>query len=190
MDRRAFLLTMSAAFGANLIAPLGRMVRAQANEIDPVGLSGGKAVFSDSERPVVMTLSEIIIPTTDTPGAIEAGVPGYIEFMLGEWYQEDERQNFLTGLNQLMALSSVEEGVTFQQLSNSNQTALVQRMHDGEISSMDEGGRTFFDHIKQLTLAGYYTSEIGMTVERVYLPVPGKFDGAYPYKEVSTLFTY
>ena len=54
---------------------------------------------------------------------------------------------------------------------------------------MKDGGKTFFEHIKQLTLAGYYTSEIGMTVERVYLPVPGRFDGAYPYDQVGTLFT-
>ncbi|WP_432201989.1 hypothetical protein ACRAQ7_09315 [Erythrobacter sp. W53] len=38
-------------------------------------------------------------------------------------------------------------------------------------------------------MAGYYTSEVGMTMEGVYLPVPGKFDGAYPYKDVGTLFT-
>ena len=28
-----------------------------------------------------------------------------------------------------------------------------------------------------------------MTVERVYLPVPGRYDGEYPYAEVGRLFS-
>ena len=47
----------------------------------------------------------------------------------------------------------------------------------------------FFETVKQLTVTGYYTSEIGMTVERVYLPIPGRYDGAYSYAEVGRLFS-
>ena len=43
--------------------------------------------------------------------------------------------------------------------------------------------------IRQLVIAGYYTSEIGMTKEREYLPVPGSYDGAYPYSKVNKVFT-
>ena len=188
MDRRKFLVTMSVAFGAQLIAPLQRVLSAQA-QFDPVHFSGGAKLFSDRERNAVAVLSEIIIPTTDTPGAISAGVPGYIEFMLGEWYEKDERTRFLIGIKQVVAYAEVQEKVDFANLSTEQQTAIVQTMHDGEMPVMQDGGRVFFEHIKQLTLAGYYTSEIGMTVERIYLPVPGRFDGAYPYAEAGTLFT-
>ena len=60
---------------------------------------------------------------------------------------------------------------------------------NGEVDGFANGGTTFFEHVKQLTVFGYYTSEIGMTIERHYLPMPGHYDGAYPYERVGTLFT-
>ena len=51
------------------------------------------------------------------------------------------------------------------------------------------GGREFFDKFRQLVLTGYFTSEIGITKERKYLPVPGRYDGAYPYSEVNRVFS-
>lgn len=188
MDRRKFLVAMSTALGAQMIVPLQRVVSAHA-DIDPVNLTGGSELFFENERAAVAALSEIIIPTTDTPGAIAAGVPEYIEFMLSEWYDKDERTHFMVGLKQVVAFAEVAEGGAFADLDQAKQTEIVQRMHDGAMPVMKEGGKAFFEHIKQLTLAGYYTSEIGMTVERIYLPVPGRFDGAYPYEQAGTLFT-
>ena len=188
MDRRKFLIAMNVALGSQMIAPLQRVLAAQA-QIDPVSFTGGADLFSDTERAAVAALSEIIIPTTDTPGAIAAGVPDYIEFMLSEWYDKDERVRVLIGIKQVVAYAQVTQDTSFADLEADQQTAIVQRMHDGQMPVMQDGGRAFFEHIKQLTLAGYYTSEIGMTVERIYLPVPGRFDGAYPYAEAGTLFT-
>jgi len=188
MDRRKFLIAMSGALGSQLIAPLARVLQANA-DIDPVGLTGNAPLFSDSERAAVSALSEIIIPTTDTPGAIEAGVPDYIEFMLSAWYDKEERTRFLIGIKQVNAYAAAYEGADFAELDADKQTEIVQRLHDGRMPIMKQGGNLFFEHIKQLTLSGYYTSEVGMTVERIYQPVPGKFDGFYPYSEVGTLFT-
>jgi hypothetical protein len=188
MDRRKFLIAMSGALGSQFIAPLARVLHANA-DIDPVNLTGNAPLFSDSERAAIAALSEIIIPTTDTPGAIAAGVPDYIEFMLSTWYDEEERTRFLIGIKQVNAYAAAYEGVEFVDLAADKQTEIVQKLHDGQMPIMKQGGNQFFEHIKQLTLSGYYTSKIGMTVERIYQPVPGKFDGFYPYSEVGTLFT-
>ncbi|MEL6415169.1 MAG: gluconate 2-dehydrogenase subunit 3 family protein [Pseudomonadota bacterium] len=188
MDRRKFLVIMSTALGAQMIMPLQRVIQAHA-DVDPVNFTGGSDLFFETERAAVAALSEIIIPTTDTPGAIAAGVPEYIEFMLSEWYDKDERTHFLVGLKQVVAFAEAAEGGAFADLDATKQAAIVQRLHDGDMPLMKDGGNAFFEHIKQLTLAGYYTSEIGMTVERIYLPVPGRFDGAYPYEQAGTLFT-
>lgn len=188
MDRRKFLVAMSAAFGGQLIMPLQRVIDANA-DIDPVRFTGGAELFSETEKHAVAALSEIIIPTTDTPGAIAAGVPDYIEFMLSEWHDKDERTRFLIGIKQVAAYAQISTDKEFAELDQATQTEIVQRMHDGGMPVMKDGGQAFFEHIKQLTLAGYYTSEIGMTVERIYLPVPGRFDGAYPYDQAGTLFT-
>ena len=184
MNRRQFLESMALALGAQMVMPLQRVMAANV-DIDPVNLTGVAALFSESERAHVAAISEVIMPTTDTPGAIEAGVPQYIEFMLGEWYEETERDRFTTALRRWMG--TLENN--FIEASQDQQHELVQRLHDGRVAEMTDGGREFFEHVKQLTLAGYYTSEVGMTIERRYLPVPGYYDGHYEYEKVGTLFT-
>jgi gluconate 2-dehydrogenase gamma chain len=51
------------------------------------------------------------------------------------------------------------------------------------------GGNAFFLVFRQLVLTGYFTSEIGMTQEREYLPVPGEYNGAFPYSKVNKVYT-
>ena len=50
-------------------------------------------------------------------------------------------------------------------------------------------GKAFFEAFRQLVIAGYYTSEIGITQEREYLPVPGEYDGAFPYSQVNKVYS-
>ena len=56
----------------------------------------------------------------------------------------------------------------------------------GKISGLSGN---FFEHCRQLVVMGYYTSEIGCKQERVYVPVPGRYDGKYPYAEVRRVFS-
>jgi hypothetical protein len=51
------------------------------------------------------------------------------------------------------------------------------------------GGWEFFDKFRQLVLTGYFTSRVGMTQERKYLPVPGRYDGAYLYSNINRVFS-
>ena len=46
----------------------------------------------------------------------------------------------------------------------------------------------YFSLIKQLTLLGYFTSEIGCTQARRYVPVPGRFDACIPYNKGDKAF--
>jgi hypothetical protein len=172
-------------FGAELLAPI-RMAVAQG--LDPVDLSGA-SLFLNDLREETAALAETIIPETDTPGAREAGVADFIEFMLQEWYPVDDRERFLDGMTKLRAHCTANHKEPFSGMEPADQVRIVAALQDGQVELFEDGGREFFDHIKQLTIFGYYTSEIGMTVERRYLPVPGRYDGAYPYDDVRTLFT-
>ena len=51
------------------------------------------------------------------------------------------------------------------------------------------GGKIFFEAFRQLVITGYFTSEVGIMQEREYLPVPGRYDGAYLYSEVNRVFS-
>jgi len=185
MDRREVMQGLVAMFGAELLLPIRDAV---AGGFDPVDLAGA-SLFPDSLRAETAALAETIIPATDTPGAREAGVAEFIEFMLEFWYLLEDRDRFLDGMDRLRRFCEAEHRQSFSRLGADVQAAIVSGLMEGINPEYDDGGRTFFEHAKQLTIFGYYTSEIGMTVERRYLPVPGRYDGAYPYDKVGTLFT-
>ena len=182
IDRREALGGIAAIFGAALISPLRRAV---AQDADP-GMGPRNVIFSDAERTLVDALVERIIPTTDTPGAMEAGVTDYIEMIVDEFYEPAEREEFLGDLQAADAYAGGQYGAPFAGLNAEQQDSIISL---AEQQQLDGAGDTFFDTIKQLTVTGYYTSEIGMTVEQVYLPIPGRYDGEYPYAEVGRLFS-
>src|SRR6185437_15135717 len=87
LDRRDLLTGVAALFGAELVAPLARAMAAEAI-VTPVapGFAASHTVFTADQRSLVAAISERIMPTTDTPGAIAAGVPQFIEMMIADWY--------------------------------------------------------------------------------------------------------
>ena len=182
IDRREALGGIAALFGAALISPLRRAV---AQDADP-GMGPQNVIFPDTQRALVDALVERIIPTTDTPGAMEAGVTAYIEMIIDEFYEPGEREGFLRDLQAADDYALERYSAPFAGLEPEQQDAIITLAEQQQLDGADD---TFFAAIKQLTVTGYYTSEIGMTVERVYLPVPGRYDGAYPYSEVGRLFT-
>lgn len=185
MDRREVMRGLALMFGAELLLPIQAAV---AQGIDPVKFTGA-SLFADALREETAALVDIIIPDTDSPGAKEAGVADFIEFMLQEWYPAADRERFLGGMASLGEYCMQQYQQGFSALEQDDQVRVVAALQDGQAGHFEDGGQEFFTHVKQLTIFGYYTSEIGMTVERRYLPVPGSYDGAYPYDKVRTLFT-
>ena len=72
IDRRDALAGIAAMFGAGLYAPIAR---ALASDTTPISAGPPSvAVFTPQQRALVTALSERVMPTTDTPGDIAAGV--------------------------------------------------------------------------------------------------------------------
>ena len=182
IDRRSALKGIGVMFGSTLFAPIAR---AAAGKPAPAGVIGAP-VFDASQRALVSALSERVIPTTDTPGAIAAGVPEFIEKLLGQWAMPADLPPLMAGLAAIDARSRADYGVPAALAKPEEQDKLLTlAMKDGF-----SGGASFFDKFRQLVVAGYYTSEIGMTVEREYLPLPNAYDGAYPYEKVTKVWSW
>ena len=180
-DRRRHLAGAAALLGTELAAPLARALAAEM----PAGFMATHAVFAPEQRSLLAAISERIIPTTDTPGAIAAGVPQFIEMMIADWYETTDRNDFLSGLGVVEGYARVHFETGFTQLAPEEQDQVLTLAQQGRIAEV--GG--FFGHCRQLVILGYYTSEIGCKQERVYVPVPGHYDGQYPYAEVRRVFS-
>lgn len=188
IDRRTALGGVVAMFGAGLFAPLARAAAAAAQQAPgiPVISEGApsSAVFSPAQRQLVSLLSERVIPTTDTPGAIAAEVPQFIEKMLADWALPADRVPILAGLDAIEARSMKDYKVSAVKATPVQQDALLTLAMNDQIPS----GAAFFDAFRQLVISGYYTSEIGMTQEREYLPVPGEYNGQFPYSQINKVY--
>lgn len=206
MNRRQMLMRSTAFLGTALSASLLQGVLAGSYAGENSGENSQSSIFNDPQRQLVADLAETILPKTHTPGAIEVGVPQFIENIVAEWYTGKERSIFLAGLKEIEQRSSRKWGQSFQQISSDQKNTLLREMeqesllwqklnassatqNSAAISSAD-GDAPFFAKLKELTITGYFTSEIGATEVLSYNPVPGYYDGDYPYQDVGTTWVY
>ncbi len=184
MDRRDLLklLGTTAAFAGLTPAEVEAL-------LTPGGTRrAGMAFFTDAQREAVTAFSDLIIPTTDTPGAVEAGVVEYIELIVSEWYNAGERERFMRGLAHLDEHTESTTGVRFAYAGVERQTAILKGMEAEGRALMEadlDGAESFFHQARGLVLHGYYTSEIGMKEEMLFVGVPGRYDGFVPLSEIS-----
>jgi len=116
--------------------------------------------FTDSEYALVDCLADIIIPTDSTPGAREAGVPEFIDFMVSN--DSSVQYQFRTGLTWLNAHAERKRGNPFVQLTPDQQVTLLEPLaYKEKFLPGSEDGRDFFRLVREFTVMGFYTSQIG-----------------------------
>jgi hypothetical protein len=142
--------------------------------------------LSAEQNELVTTIAELIIPTTDTPGAKDAGVPQFIDLMLTEWYPASDRDRFLAGLTDLETQFQQKYGKNFLQGSSQEQTELLTLLDLEAVGARQARAQNtpFFGMMKEMTLAGYYTSEIGANEELQFRPATDRFEGCIPLESV------
>ena len=157
-------------------------------------------------------LAEAILPQTSTPGAKEAGVGEFIPVMIRDCYDPQDQKAFLEGLHGVDDRAKKEFGKKFQDLSKDERLQFVNafdkeakafQSERGEkqrllIEEAEKSGKSsneveqlpnhFFHMLKQLTLTGFFTSEVGLTKALRYVKIPGKYDGNYPYTKGERAF--
>jgi len=117
--------------------------------------------FNLSEYALVERLTEIIIPSDETPGAKEAGVAEFIDLMTSR--DPELQRNFRAGLAWVNARSEKIYGEAFLKLVPNQQIALLEPLaYKNKFRAGEEKGREFFDLAREYTVMGFYTSEIGL----------------------------
>jgi len=117
--------------------------------------------FTQAEYALVERLAAIIIPTDNTPGANEAGVAEFIDLMTSR--DPKLQDNFRSGLRWLSARSQQSHGKTFMALNSEQQKGLLEPLaYKSKFRRGEERGREFFALVREYTVMGFYTSEIGL----------------------------
>ena len=117
--------------------------------------------FTASEYALIERFADIIIPSDDTPGASQAGVSEFIDLMASR--DRNLQRNFRDGLAWLDTHSRKVAGETFLKLNPERQSALLESLaYKKKFRPGEEAGRRFFDTVREYTVMGFYTSEIGL----------------------------
>jgi hypothetical protein len=177
MDRRELLALLA---GAGLTGLACRPDRRNATvEAARPGQPYQFKALDPHQAATVSMVGDCIIPTTDTPGASEAGVPEFIDVIVGEWYEPAEREQFLAGLADLDRRSAASGG-RFIELDAAQQLAVLTQVETESLAAKKADPKapaTFWVRLKSLTLYGYYTSAAGTLQELDRPIIPGRFDG-------------
>ncbi len=180
IDRRALIQRVGLLLGATALPASAFAAPAKAKP------------FPTSPRfKLLEAVSDTIIPTTDTAGALAAGVPARLDGMLTNWASPATRTAIVEALDRIDVAARTAKGKSFAALSAAERDEVL-RPHDaaalvkvppppGAPKShpfapanyvADQG----YLKIKDLVLALYYFSEIATTTELIYEHVPGKFE--------------
>ncbi len=133
--------------------------------IDP---KRANSFFTPQQFTLVEELTETIIPTDSRSGGAKAAkVADYIDRVLRETSNEEEKEIWHGGLRLIDVMSQRQCGKSFVGLSPEEKIAVLQVLSDNtEMSELPE--IRFFNALKRLTVDGYYTSKIGILEELKY----------------------
>ena len=124
--------------------------------------------FNERDFKTISRIAELIIPETDTPGAVGAGVPEYIDALVAR--NTDHQLVVADGLRWLDAEAQRAAQKNFVELTEAQQLQILAPLCAAYDANIDNRARNvqFFGLIKNLTADGYYTSRIGLMNELRY----------------------
>lgn len=174
--KNAGLFLGGAAFSA---ITLSSLAGCQTNAADAV--SGWKPDFlSVDQGAIVRRITDMLIPATDTPGALDAEVPKYIDMVANQIMKPEEQEKFKKGFVKFVESCQAANGKNFVDCTAEEQLSFLQK---AEKEGLAAEGTSFIETMKNMTYRGFFTSEAGMTEVLNFDPVPGNYDGCISLEE-------
>ena len=168
--------------------------------------SGAKseAGFTAENIALLNEVGETIIPATNTPGAKAAQVGEFMKTFVTDCYTQKEQTAFIKGIDDLNEACKKMYNKSFMEADATQRHDLLvslekeakpynQQIDDKEkdlkaeakkaAKEFDGTPKHYYTMMKQMTLMGFFTSKTGATETLRHIQVPGKYDGALPYKK-------
>jgi hypothetical protein len=199
ISRREAVIKLALLMGASALGP--RLLAAKFGEGDPA-----KLPFSTDEIALLDAIGDTIIPATDIPGAKAVGIGAFIAMMVDDCYRPKDQAGFKAGLAELAKVYETRFGVNFVAGKSTDRTEFLNELDHEQrkytaanrrkntVSSYEMGkaddtpATHYFRMMRELTILGYFSSEIGSSKAVQYMEVPGRYDGNVPYKKGDMLY--
>ena len=181
ITRREAILRVSAMLGGvTLVGQTAMLASCAAGPAADSKSGNSSSLFRQSEIELLDGIADTILPETDTPGARAAGVGPFIALMVTDTYYQDDQQIFRIGLQSLQTQCLVSYGAHFLVITAAQRLAMLEKLDAEQHLYMqtraDGAPAHYFRMLKELTLLGYFTSEIGYTQAMRYTETPGRWD--------------
>ena len=136
------------------------------------------------KKNLITELTETIIPQTDSPGAAQANVAEFVIDYVRDCAPVNEQRNFARGLMKLEKYSLRTYGCSFVECKSADRIAILERFEDDAVSRISIinkinnklFGKPFIGQLKELTVEGYCTSELGATQGLAYDYIPVHYE--------------
>lgn len=183
MNRRDAVQYISLLLGGTLVGGTAFLTGCSNNDAK----AGEGMNFTPEEIAYLNEVADTILPTTSTPGAKAANVGQFMTVMVKDCYTERDQKVFREGMEKLNEQAENRFKNSFMQLTPQQRTQLLveldKEQKDFQGKKKPEDASHYFRMMKELTMLGYFTSEIGSKQARRYVPVPGRYEGCIPYKK-------
>jgi hypothetical protein len=162
--------------------------------------------FTNEEAITVSEIANVILPTTDTPGALDVGVPQFIDLLLKDVFKQEDSSKFRKGLQAFVEKFEKDTGDKFYEADQEQQEAAVKKVYEvskeetKDILSLVRKAAppagnesryymySFLVTLRDLTIKAYFTSEkVGEEILS-YDPVPGRQEGCVPVDDVGNVW--
>ncbi|MGI8581721.1 MAG: gluconate 2-dehydrogenase subunit 3 family protein [Chitinophagaceae bacterium] len=185
MDRREAVQYISLLLGGTLVGGNTFLTGCKSD-------TGKQMSFTADNTAYLDEIANTILPDTSTPGAKAAKVGQFMTVMINDCYEEKDQKIFHEGMDKLNALSKKNYDASFMKINEQQRHDLLVQLDKEQKEYMKnkkkEESSHYFRMMKELTMLGYFTSEIGCTKARRYIETPGKFEGCIPYKKGDKAF--
>ena len=130
--------------------------------------------YGESEWQLVEKLADLIIPATETVGASDVNVVGYLDGLMSGWANEETQAKHRLALKKISAyLSEASNGNFLSASLKGSENALTQLDTEAFSDSNDWSGYRDF---KSYVTSAYFATEKGAIEELKWVAIPGRWD--------------
>lgn len=183
MNRRDLFKMIAAATG---MAMVGGDLLAQG--VTAADSSSVSAAFTAADIALLDDVAETILPRTDTPGAKESGAGAQIAKNISDCFTSQQRTIVKEGLLALQAACLHRYQHKFAALTPEQKHSILTELDTAAKTQMAQPSSPpaaphYFTILKQQSIFVFFTSQVGATKALRHLPIPGRWDGNFPYKK-------